>query len=260
MSWPKRLKKQLSRLSMPAASTSSATPSAVNSRMACGSSVIPTPSSFTSGARSYTVQGMPRRWRFSASERPQMPPPTMAISPASRDCVRFTMARRSGVAALRRYIEQRRRAGAHRIETTLQRRRQFGRLLDFFAVAAACLDDLLVVRRGLELGQWHHVGLGGGAVGIDIEGGLAHGVPGMIVGHDGQRRQAIGAADVMVGQGIAEHVGAVAHGDNHVAVGRRELGAEGGAETEAEAAGQHVAHEGAVAVEFEMADRNAELA
>ena len=36
MSWPKRLKKQLSRFSMPAAISSLSTPSAVNSRIACG--------------------------------------------------------------------------------------------------------------------------------------------------------------------------------------------------------------------------------
>ena len=45
MSWPKRLKKQLSRFSMPWAASASPRPSAVSSRMPWGSSVMPTPSS-----------------------------------------------------------------------------------------------------------------------------------------------------------------------------------------------------------------------
>src|SRR6185369_11975033 len=92
MSWPKRLKKQLSRFSMPWRASVSPRPSAVSSRMPCGSSVMPTPSSFTSGAPSYTRQGMPRWCRASASVSPPMPPPTIAMSicpiPArwSEDC------------------------------------------------------------------------------------------------------------------------------------------------------------------------------
>src|SRR3954467_414483 len=80
MSWPKRLKKQLSAFSMPALSNSSPRPSAVNSRMPCGSSVRPTPSSFISGARSKTRQGMPRLCRLSARVSPQIPAPIMRIS------------------------------------------------------------------------------------------------------------------------------------------------------------------------------------
>src|SRR5579884_3473441 len=69
---------------MPAARSSSARPSAVNSRMPCGSSVMPTPSSRISGARSKTRHAMPRRCRFNASVSPQMPPPTMRISSMAR--------------------------------------------------------------------------------------------------------------------------------------------------------------------------------
>ena len=53
---------------------------AVNSRMPCGSSVMPTPSSFSSGAASYTRHEMCRAFKFSASVSPQIPPPTMAMS------------------------------------------------------------------------------------------------------------------------------------------------------------------------------------
>src|SRR4029077_11305172 len=79
MSWPKRLKKQLSAFSIPAASSASPRPSAVSSRMACGNSVMPTPSSFTSGAASYTRQAIPRACRLSARASPQIPPPTSGV-------------------------------------------------------------------------------------------------------------------------------------------------------------------------------------
>src|SRR5215471_8792173 len=80
MSWPKRLKKQLSLFSMPCRARVSPRPSALSSRMACGRRVMPTPSSFTSGALSYTRQERPRCWRASASVSPPMPPPTIAMS------------------------------------------------------------------------------------------------------------------------------------------------------------------------------------
>ncbi len=57
--------------------------------------------------------------------------------------------------------------------------------------------------------------------------------------------QVLGAADVVIGQRIAEHVGAVADGRDHLALGRRELGAERRAEAEAETARQKAAHIGA---------------
>src|SRR5215469_4130217 len=89
MSWPKRLKKQLSRFSMPWRASVSPRPSAVSSRMACGSSVMPTPNSFTSGAASYTRQVRPRWCRASASVSPPMPPPMIAMSmsrPSGAQC------------------------------------------------------------------------------------------------------------------------------------------------------------------------------
>jgi hypothetical protein len=49
---PEAVEKQLSAFSIPARSRMSPSPSAVNSRIPCGSSVMPTPSSFSSGAAS----------------------------------------------------------------------------------------------------------------------------------------------------------------------------------------------------------------
>src|SRR5271163_1378146 len=63
---------------MPAASSSSRKPIALSSRIAWGSRVMPTPSGLISGARSYTEQARPRRFKLSASESPQIPPPTIA--------------------------------------------------------------------------------------------------------------------------------------------------------------------------------------
>src|SRR5262245_65728149 len=62
---------------------------------ACGSSVMPTPSSLISGARSYTRQAMPRSFRLRASDSTQMPPPTIATSIPSRQsaALRFTAVR-----------------------------------------------------------------------------------------------------------------------------------------------------------------------
>src|SRR5215475_8794319 len=80
MSWPKRLKKQLSRFSMPWLASASPRPRAVSSRMAWGRRVMPTPSSRTSGALSYTRHGRPRWCRAKASVSPPMPPPTIAMS------------------------------------------------------------------------------------------------------------------------------------------------------------------------------------
>src|SRR5687768_18650 len=79
MNCPQRLKNTASRFSMPCASSSSCTPSAASSRMACGSKVMPTPISRMSGAPSYTVHSTPSRCRPSASASPPMPPPTIAM-------------------------------------------------------------------------------------------------------------------------------------------------------------------------------------
>jgi len=68
--------------------------------------------------------------------------------------------------------------------------------------AAAGLDHLLEIGRGIELGDRHHVGLGGGALREDVEGGRAHRAPHVIVGHDGQRRQVLGAGHEVVGTGL----------------------------------------------------------
>src|SRR5262252_186689 len=83
MSWPKRLKKQLSRFSMPWLASASPSPRAVSSRMAWGRRVMPTPSSRTSGALSYTRQKSPRWCRARARVSPPMPPPTIAMSMCS---------------------------------------------------------------------------------------------------------------------------------------------------------------------------------
>ena len=99
-------------------------------------------------------------------------------------------------------------------------------------------DHHLEIRRRIELDERHGVGLGGVALGIDVAGRLAHRAPGVVVGDDGERRQLLGAADIMIGERIAEIVGAVADRGDHLALGRRELGAEAAAEPEAEAAGE----------------------
>jgi hypothetical protein len=131
---------------------------------------------------------------------------------------------------LRLHVERHRRSRAHGFEAAPQRRHEIAGALDLLAAATAGLDHLLVVGRGLELGERHHVRLGGVTIGEDVEGGLPHRQPGLVVGNDGERRQVLGARDVMIRNRVAEHVRAVADGDDHLALGGRKLGAEPGAE------------------------------
>src|SRR6478609_5129290 len=62
----------------PAASRRSSRPSSINSRTACGSTLMPTPSGFSSDTLSNTLAGMPICCRLSASVSPPMPPPAMS--------------------------------------------------------------------------------------------------------------------------------------------------------------------------------------
>src|SRR5260221_5767135 len=80
MSWPKRLKKTLSSFSMATARSRSSSPSAQSSRIPWGSSVMPTPSSFTWRALSSTRHERPRACMESANARPAIPPPTTMVS------------------------------------------------------------------------------------------------------------------------------------------------------------------------------------
>src|SRR5262245_20175502 len=80
MSCPWRLKKTLSSFSIATACSRSCKPSAVRLRMPWGSSVMPTPSSFTTGALSKTRHLMPRACSSSANASPAIPPPTTRIS------------------------------------------------------------------------------------------------------------------------------------------------------------------------------------
>src|SRR6476646_3580620 len=69
---------------------------------------------------------------------------------------------------LRLHVEGDRRARAHGLERALERRNELLRAFDLLAAAAAGLHHLLVVGRRLELGERHHVGFGGVAVGKDV--------------------------------------------------------------------------------------------
>src|SRR5215475_4170873 len=121
---------------------------------------------------------MPRRCRLRASDRPAMPPPMMAMPPSLSACALLIVCD-SGMPALRRDVHERRCPGPHRLERTLERRQEVAGLIHLLAVAAASLDHLFVVGRGLELGERHDIGLGGSAVGINVERRLAYRVPGM---------------------------------------------------------------------------------
>src|ERR1700733_12910486 len=61
----------------PDASNRSSRPSSINSRTACGSTLMPTPSGFNAGTLSKTLAAMPIWCRLSASVSPPMPPPAM---------------------------------------------------------------------------------------------------------------------------------------------------------------------------------------
>src|SRR5947209_7281427 len=62
---------------MPAASSSPSRPSSISSRQACGSTLMPTPSGFSSATLSKMRQGTPIWWRLSASVSPPIPPPAI---------------------------------------------------------------------------------------------------------------------------------------------------------------------------------------
>src|SRR4051812_17746197 len=106
------------------------------------------------------------------------------------------------------HIERDRRARAHSFERALKRWNELLRALDLLAAAAAGFHHLLVVRRWLELGERHHVGLSGVAVGEDVESRLPYRQPLLVVGDHGQGREPFGARHVVVGHRIPEHVGA----------------------------------------------------
>src|SRR5688572_11702027 len=144
---------------------------------------MPTPSSLTSGARSYTRQAMPRLCRFSASDRPAMPPPTMAISLSDAVIGVPTLTRRAlrhvtnesgrdkpghpagnagtkrSAAALGVHVEQHRLACVQLVHAALERILQLGRILDALAIAAAGFRDLLEGRRRVEVLDRHVVRL-----------------------------------------------------------------------------------------------------
>src|SRR3954468_4169739 len=80
MSCPWRLKKTLSSFSIATARSLSSSPSMESSRMPCGRSVMPTPSSRKARAVSKTRHVRPRAWSESANARPAMPPPATRIS------------------------------------------------------------------------------------------------------------------------------------------------------------------------------------
>src|SRR5258708_313715 len=61
-----------------AASRASCRPSSISSRTACGSTLMPTPSGFSSETLSNTLAGTPIWCRLSASVSPPMPPPAMS--------------------------------------------------------------------------------------------------------------------------------------------------------------------------------------
>ena len=86
------------------ASSRSCRPSSISSRTACGSTLMPTPSGFSSATLSNTRAGTPIWCRLSASVSPPMPPPamrTVMIRPRYPACV---MARRRGGGQLRRAV------------------------------------------------------------------------------------------------------------------------------------------------------------
>src|SRR5271163_2257869 len=67
-----------SRVRTPEASSFSRRPSSINSRTACGSTLIPTPSGFSSDTLSKTLAEMPIWCRLSAKVSPPMPPPAIS--------------------------------------------------------------------------------------------------------------------------------------------------------------------------------------
>ena len=75
--WPCRVMKISRPARMPTRSSSDSRPSAASSFTACGSMLIPTPSSRISDACSKTSASMPAWWSARAVVRPPMPPPAI---------------------------------------------------------------------------------------------------------------------------------------------------------------------------------------
>src|SRR6478672_115925 len=80
MYWPKRLKKQYSRVVTATLASASSSPSAHNSREACGRILMPTPTALSSGAASKTRQAMPARCSIRPKVNPPMPAPIIRTS------------------------------------------------------------------------------------------------------------------------------------------------------------------------------------
>src|SRR5258708_36918083 len=76
------------------------------------------------------------------------------------------------------------------------------------------------------------------AVRIDVAGRLPHRVPGMIVGDDRERRQLFGAGHIVIGERIAEVIGAVTDRRDHFAFGSSELSPKAAAKPKAETSGE----------------------
>src|SRR5216684_4052104 len=79
------------------ASIASCKPSSINSRTACGSTLMPTPSGFNSDTLSNTFAGTPIWCRLSASVSPPMPPPAMSTVMTKPLQVRASWHRRADV-------------------------------------------------------------------------------------------------------------------------------------------------------------------
>lgn len=100
-------------------------------------------------------------------------------------------------------------------------------------------------RRGPQAGHRRHRHLRRVPVGIDLQRRALHRGPVAVVVDDGEHRQESVLCHHVARGRIREHVGAVAHGGDHGAIGIRLLDAERGGQSPAEAARHRVAEEGA---------------
>src|SRR5262245_11442390 len=123
----------------------------------------------------------------------------------------------------------------------LERRHQLRRLGDALAVSAACADDVLEARRGLEGGKRGLVPFRSKSLRIGRQRRAVYRSPARVVRDDEEHGQAHRLRDVVRSGRIAEHVGAVADGADHGLVGRGELDAERRTHAPAEAAGGGIA-------------------
>ena len=114
---------------------------------------------------------------------------------------------------------------------------QVGRLVDALGMGALRARQLVVSRRRIEIGEPAAVVLAGGAVLEHRHRGAAYRGVAAVVEHDGEDRQFVFARDPVANGRIAEHVGAVAQRGDDELLGRRQLGAERGAEAPAQPAG-----------------------